>query len=334
MRIVGARPPLDLSTADSATADRLDTEAGVLALVRDLRRALGHRCPRCGGRDVARWGTFSGRQRYRCGLCARTFSDLTGTPLSYTKRLHAWPDHLTLMRHRITLRDESKRLGVHLATAFRWRHATLRAIDQRPGDGLLEGVVEILDVAFARSWKGCRSDESKVRGGLGTPEWHRRGYDRVLIMRSRGGDTRARVLPRDRPLRDAIGDALDDSVAHRAIVVCSGRAHDGVVEALCRSPRHCVLPETSRGTSQRVRRRRFELTSRALAVAGPITTRAVAATSYAWRLYDWMLFFRGVASRYLSHYLTWHQLLDDRREREWMRWCVGGAMRSGLDPPV
>ena len=38
-------------------------------------------CPKCGHNEIARWGSASGSQRYRCAACKATFNALTGTPL-------------------------------------------------------------------------------------------------------------------------------------------------------------------------------------------------------------------------------------------------------------
>jgi hypothetical protein len=59
----------------------------LLERVRSARFSRGPACPRCRGRWIQRWGQFAGRQRYRCRGCRRTFSDLTGTPAAYVKKL-------------------------------------------------------------------------------------------------------------------------------------------------------------------------------------------------------------------------------------------------------
>ena len=65
---------------------------------RRLRFGERPSCPRCDADRVHRWGSFSGRKRYRCVACRRTFSDFTGTPLAYIKKLPAWSPYCLCMR--------------------------------------------------------------------------------------------------------------------------------------------------------------------------------------------------------------------------------------------
>jgi len=90
-------------------------------------------CPRCGERRVHRWGQFSGRQRFRCASCYRTFSDLTGTPLAKGRRIDAWPPFLQAMDQELTLRKSAQLAGISVSTAFRWRHKVLAHIPRSSG---------------------------------------------------------------------------------------------------------------------------------------------------------------------------------------------------------
>src|SRR5262245_20926599 len=77
---------------------------------RRTRFVRGVRCPRCGGSEVRRWGGFAGRQRFRCSSCARTFSDFTGTPLAYLKKIDRWPGHCASIEETESVRREAARL--------------------------------------------------------------------------------------------------------------------------------------------------------------------------------------------------------------------------------
>lgn len=101
----------------------------VLRLVREAR--FGHRIPaclHCRDTSVIRWGWFSGRRRYRCKACRRTFSDLTDSALQYLKKLHPWPAQLELMGRAHSIRDAAAVCGVHRTTAVRWRRRVLGAL--------------------------------------------------------------------------------------------------------------------------------------------------------------------------------------------------------------
>jgi len=67
----GARP----TPPDSAPDDSLLGKLG-----RDRIESFG--CPHCSSAEVRRWGRASGKPRYRCAGCGKTFNPLTGTPLA------------------------------------------------------------------------------------------------------------------------------------------------------------------------------------------------------------------------------------------------------------
>src|SRR5687768_2496353 len=99
-------------------------------------------CARCGDTSVQRWGRCRSRQRYRCKVCGATFNEHTNTPLSHTKRPELWPLFVELMNDGATLRHAAAVCGIHVSTAFRWRHAILRELRSRSATSL-EGEVEL-----------------------------------------------------------------------------------------------------------------------------------------------------------------------------------------------
>jgi transposase-like protein len=63
--------------------DELAAENGAAASVGIIEHAEHlHCCPHCSGERMARNGSASGLQRYKCRDCGRTFNALTGTPLA------------------------------------------------------------------------------------------------------------------------------------------------------------------------------------------------------------------------------------------------------------
>jgi transposase-like protein len=104
----------------------------VLECVRHMRfGGFSSRCLLCSHGKVVRWGSFSGRQRYRCQGCRRTYSDLTGTPLARTKRIERWPGALAELDATSTLRAGATAAGIHPSTGFRWRHKVLHVLSSR-----------------------------------------------------------------------------------------------------------------------------------------------------------------------------------------------------------
>jgi len=154
------------------TLERLVGRDKVLAeLLPDLREAKfakGVICPRCGGSGAKRNGTYRGRQRYLCRCCGRTFNDLTGTPMAGTHYPELWLNYLRAMVEGRTLPGLAEELGIHISTAFYWRHKILRAIRKLKDGGSLSGIVEADETYFLESQKGSKNlicRKHRKRGG-------------------------------------------------------------------------------------------------------------------------------------------------------------------------
>ena len=143
-----------------AKIDRLPETTRYLRfpLARDHRAPLqdGSACPYCAKKRVQKWGRFSGRQRYRCRDCRRTFSMFTGTALRHLKRPDLWRRFLWCVDGRLTVRASAAVLGLDKNTALRWRH---RLLEQWRGDPRerLSGCITVGAFTVPRSEPGSRS---------------------------------------------------------------------------------------------------------------------------------------------------------------------------------
>ncbi len=116
-------------------------------------------CPHCRASTVIRYGKNRGRQRYRCRACGRTFNAFTGTFLA---RLRHKRERILFERQEMPrstpLRQSAARLGISVATAFRWRHAVLAAwsrqipVPPQPKGDVVAVVLSYRDVTSPRSW--------------------------------------------------------------------------------------------------------------------------------------------------------------------------------------
>ena len=265
-------------------------DVAILAAVRAARFSQGVCCPRCGQRECPRWGRFSGRQRYRCKHCQRTFSDLTGTPAAYSKRLGKWGLYSHCMHASATIRATAARVGIHPCTAFRWRHALLSTNDRSDCERLA-GWTELAAAWFAHSEIGNRKLERPPRHRGLSDAWPdaRLGVN-VLIACDRPGHA-VTVMTGRANARLINRRELERSLAGRF-------EHTPVLTS--REPPHGPA-------SQYAREQMLEYhNSRTSHLAGVETVLA-----YERRLLGWIRKFRGVATRYLPNYLAWHRLVDD-----------------------
>ena len=236
-----------------------------------LRRPEDQRCPKCGGAVKQRWGSTRGRARFRCGACRATFNVHTSTAVAYTKRLDRWPLFLLLMNAGATLREAASACGIHLSTAFRWRHAVLHELRLRRAPALC-GDVEIARLEFPLSFKGARDlgGDARTRGWdilhvehLFVEKVH------VIVMRTADGSVRTLQCGDDvcgTQLMAFARERLDSDATLAGLELLRVRSY--------------------------YRRR----------------TRDI--DDYERRLRRWLHGFHGVATRYLSRYLAWHRHRD------------------------
>ena len=90
-------------------------------------RIAGFGCPHCGDFAIGAWGRANGMPRYRCKACRKTFTPLTGTPLSGLHYKDRWIDQaralISARVHReggAALRDRSHD-GVPVASPLSFR---------------------------------------------------------------------------------------------------------------------------------------------------------------------------------------------------------------------
>jgi transposase-like protein len=296
----------------SAPSDHLD----VVQAVREARFAHGLICPHCESRKVIRWGGFSGRQRYRCKSCRRTFSDLTRTAFAYAKKIGKWPHYLVLMRQGRTLRASAARLEIQVSTAFRWRHALLspmREVDRVR----LTGTVEVKELLFAHSRKGSRNlNGARKRGARsGGWRWNQVARDHVLLALSRVGAAHSCTIG-------------GDAVVIQNVREWAARRLAGRCTLYGRMPRAGAF-----GSPIRAAGHDYQMLRIITAGNGLSTHHTRNVDAYGRRLLSWIQRFRGVASRYLDNYLLWHRRVDADDDLLWACGMIGdGIPPSAADP--
>jgi len=121
---------IDPQTTRDQILHRLETLDGAAVASRHGHSAPARRppCPRCATPGAHRWGAFSGRQRWRCLGCKRTFSTFTGSVLFRIRRLDAWDHFAHHLWGTQSLRQAALTLGINKDTALKWRLRLLDAL--------------------------------------------------------------------------------------------------------------------------------------------------------------------------------------------------------------
>ena len=239
---------------------------------------------------------------------------MTGTPLANLKRLDRWAGFCACLVAGMSVRRTARHLGIHKDTAFRWRHRLLAALlaDEH---GLLAGDVVTEETWFAHSEKGSRRlrREPRRRGVRGLA-FQQPAVVRVLVAVDRNRTAVRAVVGPGRPGPDAIAAVLEGRLA-RGVVLTT---REGPGCAVARFARSRDIGWRRRDANDRVaitiRERRWRVPPGCDgdALWSPSVDPGLA---YVWRLENTLNRFRGVATRYLPHYLLWFRLVDARRPR-------------------
>ena len=266
-------------------------------------------CPHCGAGGAVKRGRANGLRRYRCKSCGKTFNALTGTPLARLRHKDRWLDFAYSLSDSETIRGCAKQCGVAVTTAFRWRHRFLRAA--KTGTAPLRGIVEA-DESFVRdSRKGDRHLDrpARKRGGKAAKRGLSREQVPVLVAADRSGTTLSAVLPE--LSAKAIQAVLEPAIDKDALLVTDGAA----VYPRCAADLGISHEALNQSAGERVR--------------GDLHIQTV--NNRHQRLKSFLAPFRGIATKYLSNYLRWFDIVGLAANPS-ARACLNAAL--GLQPSV
>ncbi len=251
-------------------------------------------CPACRAERPYRHGLDRGIQRYRCRACRKTFTALSGTPLSRLRHRAKWLDYLEQMLDTKSVRASAEAVGVHRNTSFRWRHRFLTlARHDRPGR--LAGIAEADELFLLESQKGSRRLDrpARRRGGVASTRGISHEHVCILVGRDRGGRTHDFVTGRAAVTAQQLHRHLLPVLAPDVLLVTDAHAAYRTFAREAGIAHACV----NLHLGERVR--------------GEVHVQNV--NAYHQRFRQWLARFNGVASRYLPNYLGWRWALDGRR---------------------
>jgi transposase-like protein len=263
--------------------------AELITELRLARFAGGLECPRCSSRAIQGWGSFSGRKRYMCTACGRTFSDLTGTPASYLKRVGLLRRYAASLSRCLSVRAAAAATGIHPSTAFRWRHRLIESLRTHRRE-TLSGEIELVTRRYPESRKGDRHLPRAARHRGPEPAKSQPAFISVVIAVDRKLHV-VTAMAADRMVRTRdLEQSIRPNVSGNPVLVApEGRF--GPVSVLARR-----MGGSFRDARGRRNRHGFD--------------RIAGARQYSAQLAAWMERFRGVATRYLGNYLAWHRALS------------------------
>ena len=247
------------------------------------RFAYGRVCPHCGSTHAVRNGKRpDGTQRFKCMDCGKRFVITTNSVVSGTrKNLTVWVSFIECMLLGLPLSDCAAKCGIHINTAFAWRHKVLDALQKLAEGVKLDGLVEADETFFPLSYKG----NSK---GLKAPVIKKRGLsnDQICVpcAVNRSGMSIAKVANRARVKEKGLNAVFSGRIAPGSNIVTDGATAYKKFAAKNR----LVLHQLTGGKST---------------TSGIYSISHI--NSYHSLLKDFMRKFRGVSTKYLNNYLIW-----------------------------
>ena len=268
-------------------------------------------CPHCKSNQIVRYGkTRLERQRYRCKTCSRHFLSTTGTARYRSQTdIKTWLNFLRCFFRRDSIRKCAETCHIQLWRAFYMRHKVLACLEAADDKHHLSDVIQADEIYFPLSFKGCRDPEVKPPRRKG-PKKRGLSGEQVCIPCALDPFRHvvARVAKLGKNSTAALLGAFAGKIVDGSTIVSDA---DPSYKKFCERSgfRHVELP---RGKSQRG----YDIQ---------------AINSYHAGLRQFINGrFHGVATKYLSHYIAWYNLiwLNMRKSVEEQRICLEEIFRN------
>ena len=238
--------------------------------INDKKQNKYIKCPHCKSEDVIKYGSYNGIQRYKCknNKCERTFTKQTESPFRYSKKFKEnCHKYKELYEKGLTIRECAEVLNISIVTSFFWRHRFLYNLKQVNYVEKLCDYAELTRVVLLENFKGDRYSKNKEKDKISIVNAMNKSIDIISIIAARN----------HLGLRE-LKENIEPRIDKKAIAVAF---LDGRLQAF--SDKH--------NTINKIRIRRIDIT--------PIDA------SYSVKIKRWLKKFRGVATKYIDHYLSW-----------------------------
>lgn len=195
-----------------------------------------------------------------------------------------------------SLRKSGKILGMSHVALFYWRHKLLSALKQNEIKGF-SNILEVDETYFLYSEKGKRQVKGrKPRKRGGSSKYRGISYEQVcvLVARDRTRNTLSKPVCMGRIDKDKVDKTLGSYITDKT-TLCSDSWKSYGTFALEKGIQHYSI-NVSKG--EYVVKNIYHIQN---------------VNSYHSLLKGWMCRFKGVASKYLEHYLTWFNFVENKR---------------------
>lgn len=235
----------------------------------DNIESKSEKCPYCKCNDFIKFGSYNGVQRYKCknNKCEKTFTKESNNPFRCSKKFKEnWRKYYEVFIKGLTLRECAKVLNITLVTAFFWRHRFLHDLRIKNHIERIDSYVEFTKLVTTENFKGSRNLNIEKRDKIITINGVNDSIDVISIISGRKCFGFNEIKKR-----------LIQRIDEKAYIV---GLVDGRLDYFCKLFIEVNKNKLNDGIEKNIHRK------------------------YSIKAKVWLKKFRGVASKYLSDYLS------------------------------
>ena len=212
-------------------------------------------CPYCNGMHTIKYGYRTGKQRFLCHDCKRTYMHSTNTIMSNSHyNQSVWADFIRDTLCGISLDESAKKYGFSHQTSFTMRHKILMALQDllESSPVLLSGIAELDETFVLDCYKGNPVPETAGReprrhGAKAAKRGISNEYIAICTGIQRDGGAIAATVNRAKPSGEELDEIFRGHIAKDTLILTDGLRSYNVLENLAGCTVVDVKKEESRG---------------------------------------------------------------------------------------
>ncbi|MDV4150024.1 hypothetical protein R0131_04160 [Clostridium sp. AL.422] len=273
-----------------------------LEIIDLLKNREIHSCPHCNSENIIKHGKYNGLQRYKClnSICNKTFSQSTKTLFSYSKKpADLWIKYFILLNNGKSLRECSSILNINLATSFFWRHKIL-ITQNKNYYNVLKNYVEVSKIMMVENFKGNKNAKHINK-------------EKVFIACAM--DSNKTLLSKVISINSISLNSINSNFSYNLDKSAVLSAYNDRYFKAYSTKHNCSLLPIQNETmshiinvleSNNLRYTNSFNIKNIKHLNSLLPDKCLFIHSFSLNIKRWLVRFRGVATKYLEHYLNWH----------------------------
>lgn len=239
----------------------------------DCKVGIIRKCPYCKNKNIIKYGMYKNIQRYKCkdSTCGKTFTNEIYNQFRYSKKFKEnYLEYLKFLNKGLSIRECARKLNITIVTAFFWRHRFLFDLKNKHYLKNISSYVELTKMVVTENFKGSRNITNNKR-------------DKIIVI-------------------TALNDSID------IIPIIAARNFFGFYEI-----KDNLVPRLNKNSYLvGLLDGRLKIFAKAFNEINKVVFKEKDKNNidiqYSINTRKWLSKFRGVASKYLDHYLYWRLL--------------------------